>query len=225
MICKCRERARPRQLATLLLMLTGLLTGCCAHVKECVNVHPYSSAQARMLTLKGRLSDSVFSMQDVSHYNDSVYQEMVWDPATDIVTGTEKLLGPRLFLSLTNECESEFMVPRSVEAYPDWTRQPVGAIVQLVGGDIEHVNPWVPDGVRVSELDCKGRLTELAEGDTLLVLEDIDIFHLFRTNMPRAGKYWVRVGFRNYLWCDTLPPVWIGEIWSDTLRFEIVGNR
>ena len=218
----CRKRASFYWLMTLIVLLSAVMVSCGGHVRECVNVHPYSSTQAGLLTLRGHVSDSHFSTQDVSHYNDAVYQEIMWDPVTDTVTGAENLRGPKLLLTLTNDSKTDFMIPRHTDAYPDWTTQPAGAIIQLVGGGVEHLNPQVPEGIHIRPSDCSGAFVKFMQGDSLLVSDTIDIFYLFRTESPRAGRYWLRAGFRNYRWYDTIPPVWIGEIWSDTLRFEIV---
>ena len=56
----------------------------------------------------------------------------------------------------------------------------------------------------------------LALDDTINIIDDLQITSL------TDGEYFLLIGYRNWYWQDTLFPVWIGEIWSDTVWFKIV---
>lgn len=51
--------------------------------------------------------------------------------------------------------------------------------------------------------------------DTFNIIDDLQITSL------TDGEYFLLVGYRNWYWQDTSFPVWIGEIWSDTIWFRI----
>jgi len=56
--------------------------------------------------------------------------------------------------------------------------------------------------------------------------KEIDIFGIYSYYIKNCGidtgYYWVRVGFNNWLWREYSPPIWTGEIISDTLWFHMV---
>lgn len=65
----------------------------------------------------------------------------------------------------------------------------------------------------------------IAAGGKRVYQDSIDLVSLFHS-WPRIklepGRYWVQLLYRNYLWQDTVLPVWVGEIWSDTVWFNVI---
>ena len=45
--------------------------------------------------------------------------------------------------------------------------------------------------------------------------------HMIETAENTSDSIWLQVGYRNNLYCDTIPAVWLGDVWSDTLWFEV----
>jgi len=50
---------------------------------------------------------------------------------------------------------------------------------------------------------------------------EIRLFEMYDFVTPAAGAYWALVRYQNYMIVDTLAPVWIGKVDSDTLWFRV----
>ncbi|RKX26265.1 MAG: hypothetical protein DRP45_03935 [Candidatus Zixiibacteriota bacterium] len=52
--------------------------------------------------------------------------------------------------------------------------------------------------------------------------ENLDVLSIGEVYHITSGNYWLLFRVTNCVWQDTLPPVWIGDCWTDTLRFRVV---
>jgi len=77
----------------------------------------------------------------------------------------------------------------------------------------------------VRQIDNK-YFTQLEPAEELTLREDVSVFSLYGRVTPTPGVYWIRLSYHNYHWLDTLPPVWIGTVSSDTVWFSVIeGGR
>jgi len=61
-------------------------------------------------------------------------------------------------------------------------------------------------------------------GDALVIEEPIHVMGVGKIARFSPGSYWLRLGYRSYICDSTIPNEWIGEVWSDTLRFRVVAD-
>ncbi len=132
---------------------------------------------------------------------------------------------PRVRFTIHNRCSSDLLVwwnDISIARYGPHS----SAAVYLQLGSIDTV-------FGVYHVCSEGRgwesvapFEKVVAGGSLVFGDSVDLvgqFGIFGKCMFEPGKYWARLAYSNrFVWQDTLPPVWIGLVWSDTLWFRIV---
>ncbi len=117
------------QIPMMVAALITIVLSCASPSKQCFYVHPYTSAQAKLLEFEARLNDSIFYSEDVAKYDTAAYRKAVYDPYTGKFTGLENLRGPKLVLSLANKSKKPFQ--STVESLGDERRLVTGRLVNM----------------------------------------------------------------------------------------------
>ncbi len=205
------------------MLSISIVNSCQAPRRKCIDLSLYRYEDCKKLKINAKLSDTVFSSEEVLLYSDSIYDRISQDPSVRHEILTEFFRGPRLTFSIVNESKCDFILPHYAYESVEGPPLPFGASIDWSGDSLKQcvdIRIWdLPD-----YCNCETGFSELASGDSIVILDTIDVFYRYRAESPAAGEYEVRVHFWNYLWYDTIPEVWIGETWSDTLRFKVVDD-
>ncbi len=77
-------------------------------------------------------------------------------------------------------------------------------------------------GSRLLKYLSPGYFSRLSAGAERVVADSVEVLWSGNYPLDKPGRYWVLVIFQNYAWIESKIPYWTGEVWSDTLWFNIV---
>lgn len=125
-----------------------------------------------------------------------------------------------LQLRISNRSRTAVQIPY-LEPCPETDTVGQEFQLALVAGDEEG-------RIRLNTRTC---LVALHPDSLLIVIEPETVFcradqydlATYLQHIQVAGdSIWLQMGLRNFSWRDTLPPVWLGEVWSDSIWLPIV---
>ena len=171
---------------------------------------PYTAISlADSLEVNAELNDSVFATRKLSTTRISSMTSRVLPLESLIVTYSvrNRSSGP-LLVSSTHRCPNSCS-PGSTD----------GLCLEV--GTEHGVVPMYDISCLLSTRRPDSIYRTLDGYGTLSYSEPVQLTELLANPSLDTGIYWVRLAYKNFLWLDTLPIVWVGEIWSDTLWFRV----
>ena len=171
------------------------------------------------LVLDVGLNDTIFSLLSIKNYYDKINVYKSLDFAYDSIKR------PMIELKIINISNQAMMLPIREYYIPcvkyfEHCFEPIA--VNL--GPLQSCEVLVHNELA----KIRGEKLKLVEpNDTVDIFEPIDLLSIYKDRFEfcpdlDTGKYWVQIEFSNYRWKDTIPTVWTGTIYSDSLWIHII---
>ncbi len=132
---------------------------------------------------------------------------------------------PGIKLNILNKTGNTILLPDTPFALCQWSPPLVpcdGTVGLFIGKlaeepDSSDVITWREDHHPMINM----RFRKLDPGDTFTNSPTMFPF-LFWNADADTGTWWLQIVLENTLWIDTLPPVWVGRVASDTAWFRVI---
>ncbi len=236
--------ARNTFLACLLVcLLAWMATGCSLLTKG--GPYPWEyrsecypdSVSSEPLKLIVQLNDTIFSESECAY---AECLRSAWPPEGDtckvggevVLSGDTVVSVPILIAAVQNTSPNTLQLPgpycEAAATHLGFNGETV-LLLEIEGiGEAEYEisQNFTICGVRApfTGIYAERYFAAVGAGDVLVIPKPIDVMGTARIARFSPGTYWLRLGYRSYICDSTIPNEWIGEVWSDTLRFRVVAD-